>query len=356
MTVKAGSDLYALYLHNLLETIVRKGEVAPTKHEGAKEFESAVQELALLLRPLSLLILHNLDTPGVRDVESFPALQRDAWYNMVVHGFNTKSALMRNHMGDLRILARYSRPLIDEDLANKMESDIDLNTVLRRGKHTENGKRTEREMVELLPQVESEIKTLSYPELMFLKAAYLVETIRASTGYCTRALDYFVDPQLRGSALGTCMQAVTIRGIDIYLGHALNDSEESLYTPEVAQQLSLIFEACCHRVVDVQTIAYSCVDRILDQIPSALCQRTSLFALLDLLTIMWTSCLEAETDEYEWKSLHKASHGETQVQLSDDYAFRRYTLKQFHSRAKGWVTKAINIAPLDVKGLLQVLS
>lgn len=214
-------------------------------------------------------------------------------------------------------------------------------------------------MCELLPQAEADIKSLSYPELMFVRAAYLVETLRASTGQCSKSLEYFVDPKLRHthlqhSSLGNCMEAVAVRAVDMYLSKTNPDSRPVFYTPEVAEQLALIFEACCHRVGEVQRVAYICADRIISKMPSVLCQRNSLFALLDLLTIMWASCLEAETDEYEWSSLHKAPRGDTQVQLSDDYSFRRQTLRTFHLQAKTWVSRAINVAALDVKGLLQV--
>lgn len=360
--MKGGSELYEVYLYHLLETIVGLGEVSHSKFEKEKQssdFESASLEIALLLRPLAILAANNVGTEGIEDVESFPTLQRDAWYNIVVHGFSGNSLLLRRHLRELKILARYARPLIDEGWANKPESDIELNTVLRRGKSQENQRMHEKEMVELLPYIEDHIKALSYSELMFLKAAYLVETLRASTGHCTRALEYFVDPKLRKSqgrysALGSCMEAVAIRAIDIYLSNTNPESKTIFYTPEVADQLALVLEACCHRVAEVQRVAYVCADRIIDRIPSVLCQRASLFTLLDLLTIMWASCLESEMDEYEWKSAHKAPNGDTQVQLSDDYNFRRYTLRTFHAKAKTWVLRATNVATLDVKGLLQV--
>lgn len=331
------------------------------KDKEASDFEAATLQIALLLRPLALLAAHNVATEGIETAESFPSMQRDAWYNIVVHGFSSNSLLLRRHVRELKVLARYSRPLIDEDLANRPESDIELNTVLRRGKSADNLRLNEREMIELLPQAEADIKALSYSELMFLRAAYLVETLRASSGQCTQSLEYFVDPNLRHtpaqrSALGNCMQAVALRAVDIYLGKVSPDSVPVFYTAEAAEQLALIFEACCHRVSEVQKVAYLCAERFINKLPSVMCQRTSLFTLLDLLTIMWASCLESETDEYEWSSLHKAPRGDTYLKLSDDYLFRRHTLRIFHGQAKTWLARAINVAALDVKGLLQVSS
>jgi phosphatidylinositol 4-kinase len=114
-----------------------------------------------------------------------------------------------------------------------------------------------------------------------------------------------------------------------------------------------MFSGCCHRIPRVQQIAVSCADRILNQIPSALCQKSSLFTLLELLTLMWTSCLEAELDEYELKANYASTLGNVAIELSDDYDLRRRTLNNLHKWAKGWVTVVVNIAPLDIKGLLQ---
>jgi phosphatidylinositol 4-kinase len=69
---------------------------------------------------------------------------------------------------------------------------------------------------------------------------------------------------------------------------------------------------------------------------------------------MWWSCLEGELDEYGWKSTFTAPRRNVRVELSDNYEFRKRTLDLFHTRAKGWVTVIVNIAPLDVRGLLQV--
>ena len=68
---------------------------------------------------------------------------------------------------------------------------------------------------------------------------------------------------------------------------------------------------------------------------------------------MWYSCLESETDEYTWKSTFTSKRSNIVVELSDDYAFRRATLDSLHKRATAWVKEALDVAPIDVKGLLQ---
>jgi phosphatidylinositol 4-kinase len=225
--------------------------------------------------------------------------------------------------------------------------------VLRRGKSPEHTVEQKRRLGKLLPSCEADTRSLSYQEAVFLSTAYLVEDLRASTGDCTKALTYFLDPKLRTGSVGNCMSAITTSSVRTYLSQTLSGQSHSFSTPYLAQQLATIFSGCCHRIARVQQAAIACADTIIENVPSTLCQKTALFALLEVLSIMWYSCLEGETDEYTWKSTFTSKKSNIVVELSDDYTFRRATLSTLHKRATSWVKNAIDIAPIDVKGLLQ---
>ena len=181
----------------------------------------------------------------------------------------------------------------------------------------------------------------------------MVETLRADSGDCTKALRYFLEPSMRRGDMSSTMESITVAVMDTYLRKTLSGVNPDFSAPYVAKQLAQIFSGCCYRIDRVQQAAMICADRIIRDVPSALCQKSSLFALLELLSLMWTSCLEAETDEYEWKSSFTSARGKVTVELSDDYDLRRRTLNNLYKKAKIWVTTVINIAPLDIKGLLQ---
>lgn len=139
----------------------------------------------------------------------------------------------------------------------------------------------------------------------------------------------------------------------MYTEKALPANNDAFAASYISRQLAKIFSGCCHRSEKVQDVAISSADLIVSWTPSALCQKAALFALLELLTLMWSSCLEAEIDEYEWSSEFTSARGKITVQLSDDSAFRKRTLNRFYAESKKWVTAVMGIAPLDVKGLLQ---
>jgi phosphatidylinositol 4-kinase len=356
-TIKRGSDNFELYVLYLMSSLVSQGDAHERKHsEHAADVELAAQEIAQLLQPIAALTLENAQSEdAVKDVEieGLVTLQRDAWFNAVVHGFTATSPLGRRYRREMRVLAQYSQPLIAEDRTDQLESDIELNTTLRRGKNDTNLSYLRKHLAEVIPSCESDIRTLGYSECVFLTAAYLVESLRASAGDCSHVLTYFLDPRLKSGEMGNCMQAIARSVVGIYLNRTATGQIQLFTSPFVAQQLALFFAGICHRIVEVQRVAITCAEQIIAQVPSALCQKSSLFALFELLTIMWTSCLEQETDEYEWTSKHHSVRGNCTVELSDNYEFRRKTMIEFHKCAKDWLLRVLEIAPLDIKGLIQ---
>lgn len=347
------SPLYEIYFEYLLESIISRGDVHQAHHIRESDVEVAAEEIGQILQPLAIFMSSNNLIADDSLNEDFLSLIRDAWFNIVIHGYTTNSERGLRHMNELRTMAMHSKPLVTESRGEQVESDIELNAVLRRGMSPEHEAMQKKRLGDLLHSRASEIKGLSYRKIIFLQAAYLLETLRAESGDCTKALTYFLEPSMRKGDMSSAMEAVTVTVMDKYLTKTLTGSHSSFAAPYVAKQLTATFVGCCSRIERVQQAAFQCADRLLRDVPSALCQKSSLFALLELLSLMWSSCLEAETEEYELKSSYTSIRGKVSVRLSDDYGFRRRTLNNLHRKARTWVATVIGIAPIDVKGLLQ---
>ncbi|PKS11831.1 hypothetical protein jhhlp_001125 [Lomentospora prolificans] len=347
------SPLFDTYWEHLLDTIISVGDVHQSNHTKDSDVQLAAHDIAQLLRPLAVFMESNdMSVDAITEDESHSML-RDAWFNIVVHGFLPSSELGEKWIKELRIIAVHSPPLVAEQRGEQVESDIELNTVLRRGMSSEREALQKKHLCDLLPSRASDIRNLSYRKVIFLQAAYLVESLRADAGDCTKALSYFLEPSMRGGAVSSTMEALASAVVDKYLTKTTAGNDSAFTAQYVAIQLASIFCSCCHRIQRVQQAALACADRILRDVPSALCHRSSLFALLELLTLLWTSCLEEETDLYEPQSIFTSRLGNVTVELSHDYEYRRRTLNLLAYKAKAWVSAAINLAPLDVKGLLQ---
>lgn len=348
------SPLYQIYLIHLLELIVSKGDVHESDNTHQADVDLAARELVELIPPLAILASVETNKIEISDDENVARLHREAWFNVVVHGITPNSSYGQQCTNELRILAMHSRVLIADDRADQFESEIELNTVLRRGMNAPHTAEQKKRLILLLPRCESDIRGLSYPKVIFLSAAYMVETLRAAAGDCSHILAYFFDTGLNSSAMENCMRAIADDVMAAYLRTTMGGPHQGSSAPLIADQLASMFAGCCNRVPRVQHIAASCADKIIGQMPSALCQKSSLFTLLELLTMMWTSCLEAELDEYELKANYSSVRCQMSIELSDDYNLRRSTLNNLYRRARSWVAAVISLAPLDVKGLLQV--
>ncbi|PGH06595.1 hypothetical protein AJ80_08154 [Polytolypa hystricis UAMH7299] len=351
------SQLYKSFMLYLLEGIVNKGDIADPDRSRHKDSDLSAEDIVPLLQPLALLLNRHKDSKQLLSClndQDLSSLLYDAWFNLAVHGITLSSPVGLKYYRELRILAIHSPPLVAENRAELLESDIELNTVLRRGinnhHHVSDKKKW---LLAELPALESDIKRLSYPRSVFLNATLLIESLRATSGDCTKVLTYFLDPALRSGEMGNCMKAIADRVVAIYLDNSLSGRSLKFSASYISNQLAETFISCCHRIDKVQHVAAANASKIIAQCPSALCEKRSLFVLLDLLTIMWSSCLDEELDEFEWKSAFTSTKEVVQIDLSDDYGFRKRTLNNFHKLAQTWVSTVMNIAPLDIKGLLQ---
>ncbi|KAJ4272179.1 phosphatidylinositol-4- kinase [Fusarium torreyae] len=351
--LRRDSQLFDIYFEHLLDSIIGLGDVQSSGHTKESDVQMAAKEIAELLHPLAIFMSSNdFASEPITDDETY-SLLRDAWFNIVVHGFTTNTDRGKQYMRELRMIAIHSPPLVAEQRGEQVESDIELNTVLRRGMSNDRESLQKKLLSDLVPSKANDIRGLSYRKVIFLQAAFLMEILRADSGDCTKVLSYFLEPSMSKGEVSSAMEGVAATVMDKYIQKTQSGVEPTFSAQYAAEQLATIFCSCCHRIERVQQAAFACADRILREIPSALCHRSSLFALIELLSLMWSSCLEAETDLYAPRSTFTSELGGVTVQLSDDYDFRRWTVDILNRKARVWVNAAINISPLDVKGILQ---
>ncbi|XP_044714989.1 phosphatidylinositol 3- and 4-kinase domain-containing protein [Hirsutella rhossiliensis] len=351
--LRRDSPLFDIYWEHLLDSIISLGDVESSSHTRESDVKLVAQEIGELLRPLAVFMASNDLASGPIEDDEARSLLRDAWFNIVVHGLTTGTDRGKKYWNELRTIAVHSPPLITGERSEQVESDIELNTVLRRGNTNEREATQKKLLSELIPTKAADIKSLSYRKVIFLQAAYLVESLRADSGDCTKVLSYFLEPSMRKGEVSGTMEGIASAVVDRYLKKTLGGADPPFSAQYAATQLAAIFCKCCHRIERVQQAALQCADRIIRDVPSVLCYRSSLFALLELLSLMWSSCLEAETDLYTPRSTFSSELGKVTVELSDDFDYRRWTLDILNRKAKIWVSAAIGLAPLDIKGLLQ---
>lgn len=338
-----------------IDAVVRTFPTVELYHRHAEtSAQLASREIFQFIPPIARLLASNGFEINFAARYDFVSPLRDFWFNCVQHGICHGSEIAKQYNSDLQTIAQYSAQLVSgigED--ENLESNLEQMPILRRGMVAQNTLEHKRRLIAMLPANEVDIRTLAHARVIFLEATYTLECLRAEGGGYSKVLGYFVESGFKIGEGSNCMIAVASKVTDIYMRKVLIGNYPQFTAARAAEELADVFVGCCHRLERVQTMATNTADRMVAAIPSALCQRASLFALLELLTLLWISCLDEETDEYTTRSMFTSVKGGVAIELPDSYTFRRKTLNGFKAKAKGWVLKVLNVAPLDVKGLLQ---
>lgn len=314
----------------------------------------AIKEIEQFIQPLAILLEHNEADVNFALRFGFTGMLRDFWANCLVYGIYYGSEVGNKHAASFQVIAKYTPPLIaGVNEEESFDAHLSDSSLMKRGMTPSNTVEHKRRLIAVLPAEEVAIRTLTYPRVLYLETAYTLECFRSSYGGCSKVLAYFVEPAFKSGEASSVMAAIAAVVSDVYIAKILAGQYPQFSATNIADQLADIFVGCCHRLPKVQTVAIAMANRILATVPSALCKRPSLFALLELLTLLWASCLQEETDEYATRSLFESARGRVVIEMPDSFAFRKKTLSNFQMLAKGWCTKTCNIAPLDLKGLLQ---
>lgn len=346
------SQLFPVYLAELLRDIASRGDVQALKHHRShKEISKTAEEITQLLPPLAALLPKPPAKPFEADDWETISLFRDAWFNMVVNGFSKTSEFTQRHWTELEVIAHSTPPLVSETSANKVESELELNTVLRRGSSNSNVS-NQKDIMGGFSAHNYEIRSLSYPRLMFLSATVLLESLRVRSGNCAKMLMYFGDPGFRSGDSGSYMTNIVTENTKDYIAMALRGGHPWYTVERISEQLRSVLISCCHRVQAIQNAAFVSAEMIIKSMPSVLCQKTSLYTLLDLLTLLYKSCMDSELDEYEPTAVFTSRRSNIRLELSDSYEQRRGNLKRLVSSANQWLKIVLDDMAYDLKSLL----
>ncbi len=348
------NPLFEIYLAELLNNIKSKGDAQVSEHHRSHvEISTVANEIAVYLKPLSSLLPSTNEAPLKIKNSTLVSLFADIWYNMVIHGYSISTKICKEYLPELERIAWNSPPLVSEMSSTRTETSLELNTVLRRGSSNHNV-RDQRTIMGATFDDSSlfELKTMSRPKLMFLAATLLLESLRANCGDCSMILLYFSDPSIKSGDINKYISKITLDIANLYILSVKRGGAAKFSADNVAKQLKKILTLCCHRISELQEVAFKCCDLIIKNLPSCLCNKESLYALVELLSLLFESCLDADSNQYEPRSVFRSKRVDITLRLSDSYSYRRATLSRFHSKAREWVRLVLTRCNDDMKSLL----
>ncbi|KAF5098131.1 hypothetical protein D0Z00_002148 [Geotrichum galactomycetum] len=234
--------LYDSYLAELLQAIVNRGDVHELEHHRPHvEISATANEISIFLAPLATLLPGLHEAPYETTDNEINDLFRNAWFNMVVHGFSKNSDLTAKYKHELEVIARSTPPLVSEVSTNKIESELELNTVLQRGSSHHNVNNQKEIMESITSSNIFDFRNIQYPKLMFLSATVLLESLRANTGNCSKALLYFGDPGIRNGETRRYMAFITMDVVKAYISNVIKGGIPYFAIDKVAAQLKEMF-------------------------------------------------------------------------------------------------------------------
>ena len=347
-----GSELHGVYLVEVLQAIVARGDVQVLDHHRLHDEINAVgDQIALFLRPLAALfpeVRHGPASWAVHDAQTL-LLFRNMWFNMVVHGFSARATHLRTYAVELERIAYSTPPLVLDLGSARTETSFELNTVLRRGSSNHNV----REHRALVEDALDAPRALLQSKLMFLAAALYVELLRVRHGDCHTVLTYLTDPCVRAGGMERALALLARRVLADFVARVHCGTARQFCAENIAAQLTAMLTQCCAALEPLQAAAFSACGQLVAAVPSALCHRRSLFALFDLLTLLYDSVVDAETRQYNPAFVFCAPSSGIVLRLPDLYAWRRATLARFHSEALLWVRRLLEQCNFDTRSLIQ---
>lgn len=352
---KSDTELYKFTLKSLLDSITACGEAGQSDHHRPeKEISHSAEEIAAYLHPLAAL-LPPPETKALKfeEDESLIRSFRDIWFNMIIHGFRYDSELVQNHYQSLITIAYNSPALASDFPSSNKEVSLDMNAVLRRDSSSAIHKQQKQTINQYLSTNPVQARTLSTPKIMFLATTALLETLRCEAGDCSKILWYYCDPSLFSSSIDKYVEAINYDLIKKYTSFAQSGDSRLFGSQAIAAQLNDLILCLSHRNTQLQNSAFQSCDIIIRAIPSALCRHQSLYTLLDLLTTLFDSVVDCETNKFQPHYQFILKHSGTKVLIPDSALWRKTTLSRLHANAKEWVKIILDKANEDTKILLQ---
>lgn len=344
--------LYFIYLKELLQTILSRGDVQQLEHHRSHvEINEVAEQIGIYLTPLAELLPNvRTDAKPLKIKETkIINLYRDIWFNMVVHGYSANSQIARNHADDLERIAYNSPPLASDLSWDRTETSLELNTVLRRGSSNSNVKDHRR----IVGSIFELHRTMSYPKLMFLSATVFVESLRVKSDNCSEILRYLSDPSLKTSGVDKYIGPIAFKIVKdfIYLVNA--GANKQFSADKIADQLTNMLALCAYSNEDLQDAAIQCCDLLINKVPSSLVNPTSLYTMFDLLTVLCDSIIDSDVNQYEPTTSYITKTTGIHLLLSDSYKWRTATFNRFDEKSRHWLKLVLLKCNVDIKSLIQ---
>ncbi|KAG4301029.1 hypothetical protein PCK1_002728 [Pneumocystis canis] len=343
------SDEFRSSLAMEFDKVPEKKNETDKKYQN-KDLKNIQNNILSILYPLAIL-LQKFDDEPFFDSETV-LLFCNMWFTLVLCGFIAGSVLVNQNIESLKIIATYSPPLVLDNATTHFESDLELNTVLRRGGSQKELHFLRESLSKALPSCIHEIKSASYSKTVYLSSVFLLETLRSSAGICSYTFTYLKNTNIKESDIATCISAIAHSATNVFISSFILNSKGPETSLLISKEMKRLLLSCSHRMKQPRELALKCCDKVISSMPSVLCSQSVLYTLLESLSLLWYSCANQYLSEYTPQYVFSSSRGHISLEFSDSYIERKLILRDLLAYAKRWLSFTLQISPLDFKSLL----
>ncbi|CAG8502818.1 1116_t:CDS:10, partial [Ambispora leptoticha] len=353
--INARPEFYEKYMTKILSLFVEKGvKIQDTVSENGKvKVTSLAAELGILLPVLKALLAHN-DFKAHQNLSAdLVAMFRNVWFHCVLCGFVSETTWVREWHDCLVAIAQKTPPLVLESATNYLSSDLQYNSVLRRGKSDQDLTSLRNSLCAFLPNRTYEIRNFTLPEVVFLLSVYHIETMRSQLGKCSFVLRYFINQGVNESKLAGCMEEIGDQAMKVFISECTRRTIAHTIDSNLRVQVRNLMIGACHRLEKVHRLSIKYLDQLITTLPLLLCDKKLLFLLLELIELVWQSCEAEYSNEYSPVYTFSSLKVGVTLEFPDTYSYRREMLSSLCENAKKWLTNAMLLAPLDIRGIIE---
>ncbi|KAN0064997.1 Phosphatidylinositol 4-kinase stt4 [Thecaphora frezii] len=371
-----------IYLVELLQLFAEKGmqlqQAVASNKSSSEELAELNADLAMMLPAIAAVLEHDDINPQVEPTTEMVSLFRNLWFLSVLFGFASPrnipparsdeaaavaAATQKPHTAaeaqaeivgrSLGTISLKTPTLVPETAHNYLESDLEYNSVLKREFSSATLDAQRKSLSAVIPSHASEIRSFSYAQVTFLATIYDLEWLRSRMGRPSMILWYFVNDGLNSSSLVPSMQAIADRVIDSFIQDLGRQVDRHALDPRVSSEVKALLLGTCHRVAKVRQVSQSILDKLIEALPSLLCDQDVVVTMLEVLTLLRQSCECEYRDEYSPVYHFRSERAGIAFELSDSYAQRNEILTQFLQRSRRYLGLALTLAPVELQGVLQ---
>ncbi|KAI8142097.1 hypothetical protein BJV82DRAFT_617170 [Fennellomyces sp. T-0311] len=355
-------EFYESYLCNILTLFVDNGiliqhminkQSKDNKKESEEDAMALKARLGRLLPVLQALLEHEDFKPHLSPSEELVTLFRNTWLQCVFFGFTVNS--MWEWRDAMQVIASKSPALMIETDTDHLETDLEYNSVLSAGGVSQSAANSMRQRLQaVLIGNLYDIKGFSFAQVVFTLSIYHVETMRGHMGDCSYILRYFMsDAVSSNTPLDRCLQSITNTVVDYFIRDASQKASMQSLERGLYEQMSELLKLCCHRLSRVHVAALTISNKLVNTFPQIFAEKSLITLLLELVQLTWLSCEAEYRDEYTPVFRFTSARARVTLELGDSYVYRKQVCTSLYDHAKRWLQLSMDLAPLEVTGLLQ---